>query len=152
MTVPHAGPPLAAPTLDAALDELRTHGLRASTARRLVLEALFASNAPIPAERIASGLDGRLPRSDLASVYRNLETLEQVGLVRHVHLCHGPGLYALAGAREREFLVCESCYSLRAVEPSALDPVRELVRSELGFSAAFTHFPIVGLCPDCERI
>jgi Fur family ferric uptake transcriptional regulator len=149
MTVPCSGPPLAAPTLDAALGALRDEGLRVSSARRLVLAALFAADQPVPAERIANGLDGRLPASDLASVYRNLETLEQLGLVRHVHLGHGPGLYALAGWREREYLVCESCYSLRAVEPSELDSVRELIRRELGFSAAFTHFPIVGLCPAC---
>jgi Fur family transcriptional regulator, ferric uptake regulator len=151
MTVPHSGPPLAAPTLPAALDTLREQGLRVSAARRLVLEALFASDEPVPAERIASGLDGRLPACDLASVYRNLETLEQLGLIRHVHLGHGPGLYALAGRREREYLVCERCYALRALEPSALDPLRELIRGEFGFGAAFTHFPIVGLCSNCER-
>ena len=152
MTVSHAGPPLAAPTIDAALERLRDNGLRVSAARRLVLAALFAADQPIPAERIAAGLDGMFPSSDLASVYRNLETLEGIGLVGHVHLGHGPGLYALAGSREREYLVCESCYSLRALEPSELDPVRELVRREFGFGAAFTHFPIVGRCPDCERI
>ena len=53
--------------------------------------------APVRAEEIAAGIGGRLPRSDLASVYRNLETLENHGLVRHLHLGHGPGLYALAG-------------------------------------------------------
>ena len=41
---------------------------------------------------------GRLPRCDLASVYRNLETLEDAGLVRHMHLGHGPGLYGPARA------------------------------------------------------
>jgi len=46
--------------------------------------------------------------------YRNLETLEEVGLVRHVHLGHGPGLYALA-APEHEYLVCESCHAVRTV-------------------------------------
>jgi Fe2+ or Zn2+ uptake regulation protein len=152
VTVPHSGPPLAPPTVDAALDELRGNGLRVSAARTRVLEMLFAADQPLPADRIAGGLDGRFPVSDLASVYRNLETLEAIGLVRHVHLGHGPGLYALAGAREREYLVCESCYSLRALEPSELDPVRELVRERFGFGAAFTHFPIVGTCPDCERI
>ena len=44
------------------------------------------------AEELAAGLGGRVPRSDLASVYRNLETLERHGVVRHVHLGHGPGL------------------------------------------------------------
>jgi Fur family ferric uptake transcriptional regulator len=152
MTVPHTRPSRPAPTLHAALDELRANGLRVSGARSLVLEMLFAADEPLPAERIAGGLDGSYPSSDLASVYRNLETLEEIGLVRHVHLGHGPGLYALAGAREREYLVCESCYSLHALEPSKLDPVRELVRQRFGFAAAFSHFPIVGTCPDCERI
>jgi Fe2+ or Zn2+ uptake regulation protein len=46
--------------------------MRISAARRLVLEALYAADAPISAEQIADGLSGRLPRSDLASVYRNL--------------------------------------------------------------------------------
>jgi Fur family ferric uptake transcriptional regulator len=144
MTTPHCGPALTVTTLDTALETLRDRGLRATGARRHVLEALFAAGEPISAERIAGG-------QDLASVYRNLETLEALGLVRHVHLGHGPGLYALAGAREREYLVCESCYSLRALHPSVLDPVRDLIRREHGFGAAFTHFPIVGLCPACER-
>ena len=39
------------------------------------------------------------PEVDLASVYRNLEQLEELGVVRHVHLGHGPGLYALVGGR-----------------------------------------------------
>ena len=51
------------------------------------------------ADAIAAGLDGRLPSSDLASVYRNLDTLEEIGLVRHFHVGHGPGLYALATHR-----------------------------------------------------
>ena len=38
------------------------------------------------------------PASDLASVYRNLEHLEELGVVRHVHFGHGPGLYALPAA------------------------------------------------------
>ena len=51
----------------------------------------------------------------MASVYRNLETLEQVGIVKHFHLGHGPGLYVRAGAAVNEFLVCDSCGAVRAV-------------------------------------
>jgi len=83
-------------------------------------------------------------------VYRNLETLEALGLVRHFHLGHGPGRYAPAGA-EREYLVCESCQDLRSVEPTELDEVRGLIQDQLGFQARFTHFPIVGLCPACQE-
>ena len=151
MTLPHQGPPLEAADIDAAVDALRTRGLRVSSARRLVLEALFASERPISAERIAEGVGGRVPPSDLASVYRNLEKLEELGLVRHLHLGHGPGLYSLAGTGEREYLVCSSCRALEALEPNALDGVRSQIKRRFGYEARFSHFPIVGLCPDCAR-
>jgi Fe2+ or Zn2+ uptake regulation protein len=148
VTAPHTGPPIEAQDVDEAVGALRARGLRVSAARRLVLEALFNAGEPVSADRIAGGLEGRVPRSDLASVYRNLETLETVGLVRHFHLVHGPGLYALAG-RERDYLVCERCGALRPVLPGALDDVRETVRSRFGLLPRFSHYPLVGLCEDC---
>jgi Fur family transcriptional regulator, ferric uptake regulator len=151
VTAPHSAPPLEATDLDAAAEALRARGLRVSSARRLVLETLFAAPGPISAEQIATGLSGRLPRSDLASVYRNLETLEGVGLVRHFHLGHGPGLYVLSGREEREYLVCDSCSSVLAVDPDDLQAVRSYVKQRFGYEARFTHFPIVGLCAECAR-
>ena len=151
MTAPHTGPSLEAPDVESAVEAMRARGMRISSARRLVLEALYAADAPISAEQIADGLAGRLPRSDLASVYRNLETLEQVGLVRHCHLGHGPGLYMPTGAREREYLVCDSCNAVMAVEPSDMDAVRTLIHERFGYEARFGHFPILGLCADCAR-
>jgi Fur family ferric uptake transcriptional regulator len=130
-----------ASTAPAAFAAVRAHGLRLSSARRLLLQALFAAEAPLSAEELAG--DG-----DVASAYRNLEVLEEVGLVRHVHLGHGPGLYHPAG-REREFVVCESCGAVRAVAPAELDDVRAAVLAAVGYRARFTHFPLAGLCPAC---
>src|SRR5664279_3669566 len=144
MTTAHTGPRLEAATLAEALAAVRARGLRLSGARRVVLEALYATNDPLSAEDIAEGI-GALPASDLASVYRNLETLERLGLVQHVHLGHGAGRYVRAG-REREYLVCEGCGANRAVPPEQLDGVRRAVQEATGFSARFSHFPIVGLC------
>ena len=81
-------------------------------------------------------------------MYRNVETLERVGLVRHVHFGHGPGLYELARSAS-EYLVCESCYAALAVEPAELDDVRALLRARFGYEARFGHFPIVGRCAQC---
>lgn len=149
MTASRLSPARPAATLESAERALRDHGLRSTTARRLVLEALFAADDPTSAERIASGLGGRLTRSDLASVYRNLETLEDVGLVNHVHLGHGPRLYVLAAEEEREYVSCERCGHSQAVLPQVLDGVRDAIRSAVGHEARFTHFPIVGLCAAC---
>jgi Fur family transcriptional regulator, ferric uptake regulator len=151
MTAPRTGHPLDAPDLDSAIAALRARGLRVSAARRLVLSALYSSSGPLTAEQIASGVAGKLPRSDLASVYRNLETLEEVGLVRHFHVGHGPGLYGLTGAAECEYLVCDSCGAVRAVEPKRLEQLRSLIKDEFGYEASFSHFPIIGLCADCAN-
>ncbi len=135
--------------LEGALAVLREQGLRISSARRLVLQALFAADAPASAESIAGRLHGQGLPLGLASVYRNLEMLERTGIVRHVHLGHGPGLYTLAGGREREYLVCDRCGRVEAVEPVRLDRARETIRADFGYEARFTHFPIVGLCASC---
>lgn len=137
-------PALRFESLDGAVAAMRDCGLRLSTPRRLILEDLFAADGPVSAEYVARRL-----RLDVASVYRNLETMERHGLVRHVHLGHGPGLYVLVGRGEREHLYCEGCGAVRTLDPTELDPLRDLVRDTFGFEVRFTHFPIVGLCPRC---
>jgi Fur family ferric uptake transcriptional regulator len=139
-------PPLPFKDLDEAIHLLRERGLRLSTSRRLVLEQLFNTDAPVTAEHVATALG-----LDLASVYRNLETFERHGLVRHVHFGHGPGLYMLSGQDDREYLCCERCGAVRALEPAQLEPVRKQIRELSGYEARFAHFAIVGRCPDCQK-
>jgi Fur family ferric uptake transcriptional regulator len=149
MTVSRASAPLPVASVEDAVGAIRARGLRLSAARRVVLEALFAADGPVSAEQIAHGLGGRLPAPDLASVYRNLETLEELGIVRHVHLGHRAGLYTLAARAEREYVVCERCGAAIAVEPRDLDEARLAIRQATGYEASFSHFPIVGLCARC---
>ena len=125
---------------------MRARGLRVSTARRLVLRALFAAEGPVSAQQLAREL-----AVDTTSVYRNLELLERFGVVRHVHLGHGAGLYVLAGRREFEYLYCERCENVTPVATHDLDPVRSHLEREFGFRAGFTHFAIVGVCKRCAR-
>jgi Fur family transcriptional regulator, ferric uptake regulator len=148
MTVAPETPRRSFDDVEGALAILREQGLRVSSARRLVLQSLFAGDGPASAEAIAGRTGLAL---DLASVYRNLETLERVGIVQHVHLGHGPGLYTLAGAREREYLVCDRCGRVEAVEADRLERTRDAIRADFGYEARLTHFPIVGICADCAR-
>ena len=134
-----------------AVNAIRARGLRLSAARRVLLEVLYGAERPLSAEEIAAGNDGRLPPSDLASVYRNLERLEELGLVRHVHLGHGPGRYLPASA-PWEFAVCEGCGDFAAVEPERLRHARDAVRKAIGFDVRFSHFPLVGTCPSCDLL
>jgi Fur family transcriptional regulator, ferric uptake regulator len=142
MTVPHRTEALAAPSLTAAVVALRTRGMRVSGPRRALLAALYDAPEPRTAEELAGGLD-------IASVYRNLEALEHIGLIRHVHAGHGAGRYALATRRPEGYAACESCGRSAPLPADALAAVRAAVRSATGFTSDFAHFPIIGLCPEC---
>jgi Fur family ferric uptake transcriptional regulator len=151
MTAACATPAARFDSAETVLNLLRGRGLRASTARRVVLGVLFAAGRPLSAEEIAAGLGGSHTTVDIASVYRNLETLEGLGVVHHFHAGHGPGRYVLARDGDREYLACESCGALEEVDPSQIDAARAEIRERFGYEVRFTHFPMVGRCPDCKR-
>jgi Fur family transcriptional regulator, ferric uptake regulator len=144
MTAPPECPPQVFADAPDAIRSLRSSGLRLSTPRRLVLEALFAAEGPISATQLSRKLS-----LDESSVYRNLELFEQRGIARHLHLGHSPGLYVLASEQELEYLYCERCARVSAVSPERLQPIRERIQSEFGYTPRFTHFAIVGICQDC---
>ena len=147
MTSATYSPPRVVDDVAAAAAILRAEGYRLSATRRLVLEGLFGAEGPVSAELLAAGIAG----SDLASVYRNLELLERLGLVRHVHIGHGPGLYALVSADERCYVVCEHCNRIHRLPPAELEAIRERIGEVSGYEAHFSHFPILGLCPRCAE-
>jgi Fur family transcriptional regulator, ferric uptake regulator len=132
---------------DSVLRSLRDRGLRISMARRLIVNFLFDTGHPVSAQQIVTGLDPT--PLDLASVYRNLETLEDHGVVHHFHAGHGPGRYALIGDSQPEYLVCDRCGAIEEIERSELEPFRRAVRKRFGYEVGFTHFPMMGVCPRC---
>jgi Fur family ferric uptake transcriptional regulator len=134
---------------EAVTTALRRRGLRASASRRLIVQILLDAAGPLTAREISSGPDGGSVGLDLASVYRNLETLEEHGLVDQIHPGQGPGRYILAGAGKREYLACERCGAVAVVDPGELDELRSSVRERFGYEVAFTDVPMVGVCRDC---
>lgn len=142
-------PRLAFTGFDEVAAAVRERGGRLSAPRRAVLELLFAAEGPVSAEHLERRLADRGDDHDLSSVYRTLEYLERLGVARHVHIGHGPGLFALVGGGEIEYLACERCDRVTSVDPASLDPVRDLIRETFGYQARFSHFPIIGLCDLC---
>ena len=138
-------------SLDAALATVRARGLRASLARRVLLTALSASERPVTAEAVARGLDGRVPESDVGSVYRNLDALERIGVVRRLHAGHGAALYTLADPDVAAYLACVRCGAVEPAGRRAVASVRAAVSAALGWHASFDEAPIAGVCPDCTR-
>lgn len=134
-----------------ALSILHEQGLRLTAARRLVLEALAAAAGPLSVAQVASGFGGRLPPSDLGSVYRILDTFERVGIVRRVYLGVGPVRYALHAPGEPEYLLCERCGATLAVDARLLDDIRRQIDARFGLEPSFSSYPVAGVCRGCRR-
>ena len=141
-------PPLEFDDIDDVCAALRGAGQRVSAPTRAVLDALFETDTAVTAEQITERPGERL---ELTSVYRNLERLERLGVVSHVHVGHGAGLYSLTNRPDREYQVCERCGRVEAVDPAVLDPMRDALEADTGFRARFTHFPVHGHCEACVR-
>jgi Fur family ferric uptake transcriptional regulator len=136
--------------LPAAVAAIRASGLRVSSARRVVLEALFAADGPATADELAAGIPGQVPESDLASLYRNLETLEQIGLVQRLQFAHGAGRYALSDAAAAGFVYCVRCDEVDTLPAGTLAALRDVMREQTRYEPRLTQFPLAGLCAACR--
>jgi len=130
------------------LDGLRAAGERVTVARRAVVESLVDADGHATAEALQARVQAEHPEVHMATIYRNLETLERLGVVEHTHLGHGPAVYHLADELHQH-LVCESCGYVVEVPADLLRPVEEEVRDRYGFVMRPGHFAVVGRCADC---
>src|SRR5689334_8312392 len=90
--------------LPSLTDALRSRGLRMTVQRQLVMEAVEKLGHATP-EQVHGEVTQTAAGINLTTVYRTLELLEQIGLVRHTHLIDTATTYHLA-ADQHFHLVC----------------------------------------------
>lgn len=132
-------------------DLVRERGLRLTEPRRRVLAVLAKGEHLTP--EVLTHLVGRDGGSTLppSTIYRTLQSLEDVGIVTHSHLDHGPATYHLALPHRHLHLVCRGCRSVLEVPTEAADALVAQVLSETGFRADPTHMAIHGHCARCAE-
>lgn len=132
-------------------DLVRERGLRLTDPRRRVLAVLAKGEHLTP--EVLTHLVGRDGGSTLppSTIYRTLQSLEDVGIVTHSHLDHGPATYHLARPHRHLHLVCRGCRSVLEVPTEAADALVAQVLSETGFQADPTHMAIHGHCARCAE-
>lgn len=111
--------------------------------RRQVLDAVRALEHATP-EQISAAV----PDVDVTTVYRTVELLEELGLLRHTHLGHGPASFRLA-EDQHVHVVCHDCGQVIDVPPNLIDGLDERLRSERGFVLDRSHFTVFGTCANC---
>ena len=128
---------------------LRDHGFRITPQRQLVLEAVESLRHGTPEEILvevqltASGVN-------LSTIYRTLEVLEEVGLVNHAHIGHGPPTYHAVDEDTHIHLVCDRCGTVQSVSGTVAQDFVARLEAEYGFRTDISHVSVHGLCVTCK--
>jgi Fur family transcriptional regulator, ferric uptake regulator len=117
-----------------------------------VLEALDREPCCLTAQEIFDGLRDRGRRVGIASVYRTLELLLKLELVRRVDIgtsaCYEP---AHPGGDHHHHVVCEDCGKVASFEDQALEDAIDRLGRRLRYAVGVHEVVLRGACPDCRR-
>jgi Fur family ferric uptake transcriptional regulator len=135
-----------------ALDALSVAGYRRGGARRAVVELLGRQNCCLSAQEIFDELRRARRPVGIASVYRALEALVELRLVKRVDAGDGIARFepAAAGGAHHHHLVCRDCGKVEAFSDSRLERVIDRVAGGLGYSVEEHEVVLTGACADCS--
>jgi Fur family ferric uptake transcriptional regulator len=135
-----------------ALEELRRAGHRSGGARSAVVDLMAGQRCCLTAQDIFDRLraDGKVV--GIASVYRALDLLSRMSLVRRMDLAEA-AYYEPAhpGGEHHHHVVCDDCGKVSQFEDEALERAIDRLARRLKYSVAEHEVVLRGACPDCRR-
>jgi Fur family ferric uptake transcriptional regulator len=127
---------------------LHERGLRMTPQRQLVLDAVRDLGHATP-EQVCARVQRDAPAVNITTVYRSLDLLERLGLVRHTHLGHGAPNYSVH-EHEHVHLVCHGCGTVTEVPTDVMTQLAERLTVENGFVLDVSHVALSGHCRNCQ--
>ncbi|MGH3753327.1 MAG: Fur family transcriptional regulator [Pseudonocardiaceae bacterium] len=136
--------------MDATLRRtLHERGMRMTPQRQLVLDAVRDLEHATP-ERICEYVQRIAPAVNITTVYRTLDLLEGLELVRHTHLGHGAPNYSTQ-THDHVHLVCHRCGEVTEVPTGELTELTERLSDRFGFTLDPSHLALSGRCGKCAE-
>ena len=137
---------------DHALGALDHAGYRSSAPRAAVVDAIAELGCSVTAREIADLLRERGSTVGLASVYRALELLDRMKLVKRFDVGEGIARYEPAhpGGEHHHHLVCDTCGEVTAFEDDDLERVIHRLSRRVEFAIDAHDVTLRGECPACR--
>ena len=126
----------------------RQHHLAATHQRRVIYEMAMSLHGHPSPELIYEGVRKKIPSISLATVYKNVRTFLDSGLLREVSFHHG-SLRVEPNEHEHHHLVCVRCKKITDLESASLGPVRVKERLPRGFQVTRITVDVLGICAAC---
>jgi Fur family transcriptional regulator, ferric uptake regulator len=130
-------------------ERLRGSGYRLTPQRELILAAVEALGHATPDEVLAE-VRRHSEAVNASTVYRTLEVLEELGLIRHAHLSDRAPTYHSVTDHEHFHLVCRNCRRVVSVDPGVLKSLQQTLVADHGFTVDVGHLTVFGRCAECQ--
>jgi Fur family ferric uptake transcriptional regulator len=130
-------------------ERLRASGHRLTPQRELVLAAVEDLGHATPDEVYAE-VRTHSESINLSTVYRTLELLDELGLIRHAHLTDRAPTYHSARGHEHAHFVCRNCRTVISIGLSEVASALGDLANQHGFTPDYGHLTVFGWCADCE--
>ncbi len=135
--------------VDSILTLCQERGLRITKPLRTILQVLKEHSLPLT----LAELENKIDSCDRTTIYRTLQRLEQVGILRQLNFIKGGARFVLkTDKNHEEYLICEGCGKVEALDIAC--PVRELeqqLMEKTGFRSLSHELEFYGLCPKCDH-
>jgi Fur family transcriptional regulator, ferric uptake regulator len=131
-------------------ERLRSSGHRLTPQRELVLAAVELLGHATPDEVFAE-VRSHSDSINLSTVYRTLELLDELGLIRHAHLSDRAPTYHSARGHEHAHLVCRNCRRQVSIDRSEIEGALGSLAEKHGFTPDYGHLTVFGWCADCAE-
>lgn len=133
-----------------ATEALHTSGYRLTLQRQFVWDTLRSSKKHLSAEEICAQIRKRYPRFNMATIYRSLEVLEKLGLVKQTRL-GDRGYYEVVQEGEDHYhLVCDQCHSTLHIEGDHMTSLLHHITDDHDFVASSAELIVHGRCAKCQ--
>jgi Fe2+ or Zn2+ uptake regulation protein len=130
---------------------LRKRGYRLTPQRYMILSVIQEAESHLSIEQIQERVQKRNPYVSLSTIYRTLELLRELGLVRENHLPGGSPHYEAVEGQAHHHLVCRRCHTMIHLEESLLGNLNEQLQEQYGYHGLTLDLVAAGYCDACWK-
>lgn len=124
-------------------------GHRKTVQRQMILHVLEEAEEHLTVEQLAGRIQSIYPSVSLSTIYRNVELLIDMGLLRTNHLPGEGTTYELADGKPHVHLVCQRCHCVTHLDVRQLETLQAVLQVTAQFHIVSLALTITGYCTTC---
>ena len=136
--------------LDTVTRQLAEKQFKITRQRLAVLNAIAASNARMSAADVYARARRTCHDLGLATVYRTLDILAEIGAIRRLHLDDGCEGFAPATVEHGHHLICRECQATFEFEDCDVGSMLQRLEARTGYKIEQHWLEMMGRCPACQ--